>query len=65
MMALANSEVLTSVALSICLAKSYVTIPSAIVDSMAFTMSSAGRCQPRCSSIRTPESSTDPGLTLS
>jgi len=64
-MAAANSDVLTSVAPSMRRAKSYVTILSAMVDSSAWTMSSAASCQPRCSNIITPERITDPGFTLS
>src|SRR5699024_2621099 len=60
-----NSEHFTSLALSMSLAKSYVTTWEAIVFSIAFVTRSAASCQPMCSSISTPERTTDEGFTLS
>src|SRR5699024_2376837 len=60
-----NSEHFTSVAPSIRRAKSYVTTFLDIVFSIAWLTRSAASCHPKCSSINTPESSTDEGFTLS
>ena len=60
-----NSEVFTSVALSISLAKSYVTVLLAIVVSIDLLINSAASFQPRCSNISTADKITDDGFTTS
>src|SRR5699024_39017 len=60
-----NSEVLTSDALSINLAKWDETVLFAIVVSIDLLIKCAASCQPRCSNISTADKITDDGLTTS
>src|SRR6516165_3365575 len=63
--ALPNSEHLSSLAPVIRRSKSYVTVLLAMVFSIPRIIPSATSCQPRCSNISTPDRITEPGLTLS
>ena len=63
--ALPNSEHLSSVASGMVRWKSYVTVLSEMVFSMALMIKSAASFQPRWRSIISPERMTEPGFTLS